>query len=82
MKYNVGDRIKLIDETSHSYYGLKRIQDRVGFLIISDSYMRKSFGECYRFFEDISDDGWININENSYLYKKNYLLKPKQFKLK
>jgi hypothetical protein len=80
MKYKVGDKIKL-NEYSIGYYDLHGLQNRDGYLIISN--IRESTWDQQIIYGFIGEPGreatWRHIEENSELL---YFPKPKEFKLR
>jgi hypothetical protein len=81
MKYRIGDRIKIEDDHLIFYDNLRGIQNRNGFLIVTETgYYNGRI--IYGFAEDhFGIAHWMNVEVYSDFYQK-YLRKPKQFKLK
>jgi hypothetical protein len=79
MKYNIGDKIRITNPERYPTR-LLRSQKQAGYLVI---LCRGNFAHrvTYGFEGEPGDyDGdphWLDVEENSVLYRKNYLLKPK-----
>ena len=58
MKFNVGDKIKMVKQPNEGWYGDKSNPVKVGDILT----IKKMSGRSYEFYE-IPEDGWICIDE-------------------